>query len=165
MKAVIRPFDAPHVERLTQLINKTNQFNLTTRRYTQSEVEALVGDKGYITLYASLADKFGDNGITAALIAKLEGDTAAIELWVMSCRVFKRDLEKAVFDRLVAQCRALGVGRITGRYLPTAKNLFCKDFYATIGFEPTGGSDAGEKDYVFTVPADYAPQCTVIDVQ
>ena len=134
-------------------------------RYTQSEVEALVGDKGYITLYASLADKFGDNGITAALIAKLEGDTAAIELWVMSCRVFKRDLEKAVFDRLVAQCRALGVGRITGRYLPTAKNLFCKDFYATIGFEPTGGSDAGEKDYVFTVPADYAPQCTVIDVQ
>lgn len=165
MKAVIRPFDAPHAERLTQLINKTNQFNLTTRRYTQSEVEALVGDKGYITLYASLADKFGDNGITAALIARVDGCEAAIELWVMSCRVFKRDLEKAVFDRLVAQCRALGVQRITGRYLPTAKNLFCKDFYATIGFEPAGENEAGEKDYVFTVPADYRPQCTVIDVQ
>ena len=165
MRAEIGPFRAGQLGRITQLINKTNQFNLTTRRYTEAEVAACMQDEGCITLAGRLEDKFGDNGLVSAIIGRVRGGAVHIELWVMSCRVFKRDLEKAVFDRLVAQCRALGVGRITGRYLPTAKNLFCKDFYATIGFEPTGGSDAGEKDYVFTVPADYAPQCTVIDVQ
>lgn len=162
MTARIGPFDEGHLERITQLINKTNQFNLTTRRCTPGETAAAAADGHTITLYGALADKFGDNGITTALIAPVAGDTADIRLWVMSCRVFKRELELALFDALVAACKARGVKRITGHYIPTAKNLFVKDFYATIGFALTGEQPDGTRDYEYAIPADYTPRCTVI---
>lgn len=165
MTARMGPFDEEHLERITQLINKTNQFNLTTRRYTAGEVAACAADPACLTLYAGLSDKFGDNGITTALIAQTAGETADIRLWVMSCRVFKRDLEKALFDRLVALCLARGVRRITGCYIPTAKNLFVKDFYATIGFVMTGEDADGTRHYAFDIPGDYRPLCGVIHVE
>lgn len=165
MTAKAGPFDSAHLERITQLINKTNQFNLTTRRYTQGELAALVQDPDIITLYASLADKFGDNGITTALIARVQGGVAHIELWVMSCRVFKRKLEDALFDRLVSICKRRGITHITGRYLPTAKNLFVKDFYATIGFVQTDEDTAGNRTYVYEIPAHYHPRCSVIRIE
>ena len=128
-------FDAPHAERITQLINKTNQFNLTTRRYSAAQVESLLNNPNYITLYGRLIDKFGDNGLVTALIGQVQGDTLDIDLWIMSCRTFKRQLEQAMFDRLVEACAARGIRRIVGHYYPTAKNLLVRDFYATIGFE------------------------------
>ena len=135
MRCELGPFDTPHAERITQLINKTNQFNLTTRRYTAAEVEALMNDPACVTLYGRLLDKFGDNGIVTALIGRQTGDALDIELWIMSCRTFKRNLEYALFDRLVDVCRERGIKTINGIYLPTAKNLLVADFYATIGFE------------------------------
>lgn len=86
MRCELGPFDTPHAERITQLINKTNQFNLTTRRYTAAEVEALMNDPACVTLYGRLLDKFGDNGIVTALIGRQTGDALDIELWIMSCR-------------------------------------------------------------------------------
>lgn len=157
-------FDLPHAERITQLINKTNQFNLTTRRYTAAEVEKLIGNPDYITLYGRLVDKFGDNGIVTALIAHVRGDEADIELWIMSCRTFKRNLEHAMFDLLVEECAKRGVKRINGVYLPTAKNLLVSDFYATIGFEKTGESEKGEKSFSFTAFDGYSAQNTVMKV-
>lgn len=164
MHADIGAFDAAHAERITQLINKTNQFNLTTRRYTAAEVEALIGDPGHITLYGRLVDKFGDNGIVTALIAKKRGAEADIELWIMSCRTFKRDLELAMFDRLAAVCAAQGITRINGTYLPTAKNLLVRDFYATIGFAVTAENADGSRNFTLAPLSGYVPKNEVMEV-
>lgn len=158
-------FDAPHAERITQLINKSNQFNLTTRRYTAAEVESLIGDEQYVTLYGRLIDKFGDNGIVSIVIGHLDGDVMDIDLWVMSCRVLKRDLEKAMFDLLCEDAAAKGVKTIRGHYYPTAKNLLVKEFYATIGFEQVSVDEAGNKEYVYDLSAGHQPQCSVMEMR
>ncbi len=163
MSAHISPFSAEHLERITQLINKTNQFNLTTRRYTAEEVAARVQDKSYITLSGRLVDKFGDNGITTSIIGHINGGVLDIELWVMSCRVFKRHLEHAMFDALVAAAQQASVHTITGCYLPTAKNLLVSDFYATMGFKLTG-EEEGTRRFSYDVPSSYTQKNTVIKV-
>ena len=165
MRGEFGHFDAPHAERITQLINKSNQFNLTTRRYTAAEVEGLIGDAQYVTLYGRLVDKFGDNGIVSIVIGHADGPVLDIDLWVMSCRVLKRDMEKAMFDRLVEDALARGIKVIRGHYYPTAKNLLVKDFYATIGFEKTQEDEAGNRTYEFVIPAGYEPQCTVMEIK
>lgn len=163
MHCEIGAFDALHAERITQLINKTNQFNMTTRRYSAAEIEGLINNPDYITLYGRLVDKFGDNGIVTALIAHKNGTQADIDLWIMSCRTFKRTLEHAMFDRLVAVCKQAGITRINGVYYPTAKNLIVADFYATIGFEKIHENADGEKQFAFTAFDGYKSQCTVMD--
>ena len=163
MKAVIAPFDTAHAARITQLMNKTNQFNLTTRRYTDAEVSACMSDGNTLTLYASLADRFGDNGIVSALIGRVQDGILTIEEWVMSCRVFKRDLELAVFDALIAYCRTHNITSIEGDYLPTAKNAYVRTLYPTLGFSQTAESEEGTH-YCFDIPAESAPLCSVIEV-
>ncbi len=163
MKAVIAPFDTAHAARITQLMNKTNQFNLTTRRYTDAEVSACMSDGNTLTLYASLADRFGDNGIVSALIGRVQDGILTIEEWVMSCRVFKRDLELAVFDALIAYCRTHNITGIEGDYLPTAKNAYVRTLYPTLGFSQTAESEEGTH-YRFDIPAESAPLCSVIEV-
>lgn len=163
MKAVIAPFDTAHAARITQLMNKTNQFNLTTRRYTDAEVSACMSDGNTLTLYASLADRFGDNGIVSALIGRVKDGILTIEEWVMSCRVFKRDLELAVFDALIAYCRTHNITSIEGDYLPTAKNAYVRTLYPTLGFSQTAESEEGTH-YCFDIPAESAPLCSVIEV-
>lgn len=159
------PFDAAHAERITQLINKTNQFNLTTRRYSAAEVEGLLGDAGHITLYGRLLDKFGDNGIVTALIGAVQGETLDIELWIMSCRTFKRQLEQAMFDRLCEAAAARGIKRIVGHYYPTAKNLLVKDFYATIGFTMTEEEADGSRTFAYALEGPHTPLCTVMEIR
>ncbi|MBD5101276.1 MAG: HAD-IIIC family phosphatase [Subdoligranulum sp.] len=163
MRGEFGAFDAAHLERITQLINKTNQFNMTTRRYTAAEIEALCADPAYLTLYGRLADKFGDNGIVTAMIGHQQGETLEIDLWIMSCRVFKRNLEQTLFDQIVAACKARGVKTIVGRFLPTAKNLPAKDFYASIGFARVSESET-ETVYRFELPAQYEPLNHVMEV-
>ena len=158
-------FDAPHAERITQLINKTNQFNMTTRRYSAAEVESLIGSDGHVTLYGRLIDKFGDNGLVTALIGSIEGDTLTIDLWIMSCRTFKRQLEHAMFDRLVEACAAKGVKRIVGHYYPTAKNLIVRDFYATIGFEQTEETADGSRTFVYENVEAHKTLCDVMEIR
>ena len=162
MTATIRPFEAVYMQRIAQLTNKSNQFNLTTRRYTQSEMEQVAADHKHIRLYGRLRDKFGDNGIVTALIGRQTGDALDIELWIMSCRTFKRNLEYALFDRLVDVCRERGIKTINGIYLPTAKNLLVADFYATIGFEKISGGETGSV-FRYTVPAERTPLNTVME--
>ncbi|MEG1973113.1 MAG: HAD family hydrolase, partial [Oscillospiraceae bacterium] len=165
MTGEIGGFSSAHSERITQLINKTNQFNFTTRRYTQSEVDEIIADKqSYISAYAKLVDKFGDNGITTCLIAKVSENVANIDLWVMSCRVFKRHLEFAVFDFLVKECIKNGVDTITASYLPSAKNVIVKDFYDSIGFTLVSETEF-EKKYTFNIPTDYKIKNNVIEMK
>lgn len=165
MECEIGPFSPAHAERITQLINKTNQFNLTTRRYTAAEVEGIMQDPACLTLYGKLTDKFGDNGIVTAIIGHQTGEVLEIDLWIMSCRTFKRRLEHAMFDQLVADAAARGVKTIVGRYLPTAKNLLVSDFYATIGFEKTAENEDGSRTFAFTGFDGYQPQCGVMEIR
>jgi FkbH-like protein len=140
MTAEIAPFSAVYLERITQLINKTNQFNLTTRRYTGAEVEAIARDPRFITLYGRLVDKFGDNGLVSVLIGRTTGDKVEIDLWLMSCRVLNREMELAMFDALLEECRERGIREIAGLYIPSKKNGMVAEHYRTLDFA------AGERD-------------------
>ena len=135
MYAKICDFLPVYRQRITQLTNKSNQFNLTTKRFTESEIEEVSRNDGYIRLCGRLSDKFGDNGIVSVIIARCESDTAHIELWLMSCRVLKRDMELAMLDELVKKCQERGIKRIIGYYYKTPKNNMVSDLYAKFGFE------------------------------
>ena len=134
MTAEIEPFKQVYLERIAQLTNKSNQYNLTTRRYTLAELQALAASQEYICLYGILRDTFGDNGLISVLVGHQEERTLWIDLWLMSCRVLKRDMEHAMLDALVhhAQTRRLTV--IRGVYLPTKKNAMVADHYERLGF-------------------------------
>jgi len=134
MTMIAQPFDAVGLARVTQLINKTNQFNLTTQRLTDAEVAALMRNPKVVTLQVRLQDRFGDNGIIAVLIARANGSEAEIATWLMSCRVLGRSVEEACLNVLVEQVRALGVRRLVGLYRPTAKNGIVREMYGRLGF-------------------------------
>ena len=95
----------------------------------------------------------------------VQGDTLDIDLWIMSCRTFKRQLEQAMFDRLVEACAARGIRRIVGHYYPTAKNLLVRDFYATIGFELVSEAEDGSRTFVYENVSGHQPLCTVIEIR
>jgi len=135
MKAEIKPFVPVYLDRITQLTNKTNQFNLTTKRYTRGEIEAIAGSPDYITLYGRLSDKFGDNGLVSVVIGKIKGTEMHLDLWLMSCRVLKRDFEFVMFNELLKYAKAKGVQEIFGYYYQTAKNAMVKEFYNELGFK------------------------------
>jgi FkbH-like protein len=118
-----------------QLINKTNQFNLTTRRYTLAEMEAIARDPEYIGFYGRLADKFGDNGLISVVLGRRHEGAVHMDLWLMSCRVLKRDVEIAMLDAIAERAIAGGVTKLFGYYLPTKKNGMVADFYPNLGFE------------------------------
>lgn len=134
MTAEIEEFQTIDLQRITQLTNKSNQFNLTTKRYTQSEIEKISSDSHYITLCGRLKDKFGDNGIVSVVIGRMENDVLHIDLWLMSCRVLKRNMEYAMLDRLVSEARLQGIRKICGYYLKTKKNSMVKSLFSDFGF-------------------------------
>ena len=116
------------------MTNKSNQFNLTTRRYTEDEIRAAASDGEHIALYGKLVDRFGDNGVVSVVIGKKEGADLHMELWLMSCRVLKKDMEFAMLDEVVAKAKEQGIGRIVGYYYPTAKNNMVRELYGKFGF-------------------------------
>jgi FkbH-like protein len=135
MRAVIEPVTMKNLARVAQLINKTNQFNLTTRRMTEAQVQALVGNPDSYTSTIRLDDKFGANGLISVVIGAIKSGSLEIENWLMSCRVLKRGVEFLEMQRLVEFCRNRGLEVIIGRYLPTAKNDLVRNHYAELGFE------------------------------
>lgn len=142
MKATIGDFIPVYIARITQLTNKSNQFNLTTKRYTQTEMEE-VWLANYIRLYGKLIDKFGDNGVVSVVIGEKREDTLHIDLWLMSCRVLKRDMEQAMLDTLVEKCRQNGISKIRGYYYPTKKNGMVRELYGTFGFAKISEDENG----------------------
>ena len=135
MTAVIKPFELIYNARIAQLTNKSNQFNLTTKRYSQGEIEEILYDKNYITLYGKLKDKFGDNGVVSVCIGKIDGKICHIDLWLMSCRVLKREMEYAMMDVFIHKCQQRGILEIRGYYYPTEKNGMVKSFYKMMNFD------------------------------
>ena len=124
--------------RSTQLIGKTNQFNTTTIRYSAEQISAFIEDKTTMTLQCRLADRFGDNGLVSAMILTRDNrdkKTFVIAIWVMSCRVFGRQLEQEMMNIAVKQARDRGVRFLVGLYSPTAKNAVIRSLYSDFGFE------------------------------
>lgn len=139
-----RPFDQIGLTRITQLINKTNQFNLTTRRYTDEEVAAVIADPAAFGLQFRLKDRFGDNGIIAIVIGRVDSEGLCdLDTWLMSCRVLGRRVEEATLAVVIKQAAAHGATGLLGRYRKTAKNGMVADHYERLGFtaEPEGADD------------------------
>lgn len=134
MKADIDFAKPLYFERIAQLTNKTNQFNLTTKRYSLADIENIASSKDEIIFYGRLQDKFGDNGLISIVIGRKEEKALHIDLWLMSCRVLKRNMEEAMFDFLIKYCKENNIEKIYGYYYKTAKNNMVKDFYKNLGF-------------------------------
>ena len=164
MKATIRSFEPVYMARIAQLTNKSNQFNLTTQRMTQAQIEQMAADDSYITLYGKLEDKFGDNGVVSVVIAQKEEKAAHIRLWLMSCRVLKRDMELAMLDELVERCQEAGIEEIYGYYYPTAKNNMVRKFYGELGFEKCSEDETGNSVWKLNT-AGYEKRNHVIEVE
>lgn len=134
MTAEIDVFNSTYMERIAQLTNKSNQYNLTTRRYTLAEIEATAHDSGHIGIYGKLTDRFGENGLISVVLGSIEGSDLILDLWLMSCRVLKREMEIAMLDGIAGRAKAHGLKRLIGVYLPTAKNAMVADHYERLGF-------------------------------
>jgi FkbH-like protein len=116
------------------LINKTNQFNLTTKRYSEDDIIAVMEDPKAFGICLRLIDRFGDNGIISIVIGKRADDAILLDTWLMSCRVLGRQVEHATLNVVSEEARRLGARRIVGEYLPTDKNTMVKDLYPRLGF-------------------------------
>ena len=134
MSITFQPFDEIGRARIAQLIGKSNQFNLTTRRYSEAQVRDMEEDPDCFTLQVRLVDTFGDNGMISVIICRRAASRWDIDTWLMSCRVLGRRVEQAVLQELVAQARASGIRQIVGTYRPTDRNRLVEDHYAKLGF-------------------------------
>ncbi|WP_342710226.1 HAD-IIIC family phosphatase [Bradyrhizobium sp. B124] len=145
MVMTIGPFDNAGRSRITQLINKSNQFNLTTRRYTEADIEQLGGNSDVLTYQVRLADSYGDNGMISVIIARADGVGWTVDTWLMSCRVLGRGVEQAVLNELVARVQQSGGKELIGIYRPSGRNDMVADHYRKLGFaqvetKPDGSS-------------------------
>ena len=165
MTAEIRTFTPTYVERISQLTNKTNQFNLTTKRYTVAQIEAFAQDPSYLGLYAKLTDRFGDNGLISVVLGRVEEKRMHLDLWLMSCRVLKREMEFAMLDCLVERAQSNGVEEIFGYFVPTTKNSMVATHYELLGFRRTShDSQNGTTKWLLNTK-DYCPRNTHILVK
>ena len=144
MTLSIAPFDDAGRKRIAQLISKSNQFNLTTRRYSEAEIAGLQSRSDAMTIQARLEDIFGDNGMISAVICRQTGQRLEVDTWIMSCRVLGRRVEEAILQYVVAQARLKGITEIIGRYLPTARNGLVRDHFSKLGFSRIDEQPSGE---------------------
>ena len=165
MQLLWRRFDQIGLQRTVQLINKTNQFNLTTRRYSEEDVVAVIDDARAFGLQLRLIDRFGDNGIIAIVIGKMQGDNdLLIDTWLMSCRVLGRQVEPTTLNLVADAAKRLGARRLIGEYLPTKKNGMVKDHYQKLGFTMIEQGGDGSSRSVLELPT-FVPASTFIDVR
>lgn len=146
-----------------QLINKTNQFNLTTRRYREDEVVEAMAAPDTMTLQIRLADKFADHGMIAVIMGKKVEDRLEIDTWLMSCRVLGRGVEEACGNLVMEHAHRMGASSVTGLYKPTAKNEMVAQHYAKLGFEKVREYENGETRWILSVSG-YVPRPTHIEV-
>lgn len=164
MTAIIKPFEPLYAERITQLTNKSNQFNLTTKRYTLSQINGLMSNVHYISLYGKLADRFGDNGIVSLVVGECVEDALHIDLWLMSCRVLKRNMEYAMLDSLVSSAKKRGIDKVFGYYYKTAKNEMVENLFQDFGFQKAEDLGGGNTKWELGL-AQYQNKNTVIAVE
>ena len=162
MKAEFANVHAGNLDRATQLINKTNQFNLTGLRLSKTEVEQFAREN--ISICGTLSDKYGNNGLVSVILGEIRDSRILhVAVWVMSCRVFKRQLEYAMFDELVRLCCRQGIDTIEGEYIQTKKNMPVSDLYRDLGFVLTR-EQTGHQNWEYRIPEDYVNHNQVIQI-
>jgi len=157
LKISVSVNEPSHIARIAQLTQKTNQFNLTTKRYTETEIREFCSSAEWRVYSFSLADRFGDFGITGAALAKIDTALASgsIDTLLLSCRVLGRNAEIKFFDAIVEDLRANGVEQLNATFIPTAKNMQVESFYDRRGFA-VSANGTGAKSYAINVSA-YRP--------
>jgi FkbH-like protein len=150
MVGIIRPFEALDAGRLSQLTQRTNQFNLTTRRRTEAEILELAARPDIVAFSFRLRDRFGDHGLVALIIGVVQGDVLEVDTWLMSCRVLNRDVEESMLNELVRRAAARGCTLLRGVYIPTAKNIMVRDLYTRLGFSP-GADEPTRREWTLPV--------------
>ena len=125
--------DSAHLPRMAQLLNKTNQFQLTDRRFSETELQALTSDPTAWVGWFALRDKFGDNGLISLVVVRIDGSLASIDAWAMSCRVFSRGMEELVFQVLCRELSQRGIITLLGRYVASPKNSVVETLYERLG--------------------------------
>jgi FkbH-like protein len=157
MEIVFQPFDDVGRTRIAQLVNKSNQYNLTTRRYTEAQVAEIAADATCFTLQVRLLDSFGDNGMISVVIARgVGGDEWAIDSWLMSCRVLGRQVEHMVLHELLRHAAVAGAKTLVGTFIPTDRNGLVEDHYAKLGFTLVGRAGDGTTTWRLPVGSDLA---------
>jgi FkbH-like protein len=151
MTGVITPFNKLDAPRIAQLIAKSNQFNLTTRRRTEAEVLDIVENERFSAFSMRLSDRFGDHGLIAVVVGDAVGEDFMIDTWLMSCRVLKRQVEEEILNEIVRLARERGCARVIGKYIPTAKNGMVRELYPKMGFMHSREEDGGTQIYVLHV--------------
>jgi FkbH-like protein len=165
MRLVWRRFDRVGLSRAVQLINKTNQFNLTTRRYSEADVLGVMEDDRAFGAQLRLIDRFGDNGIIAIVIGRLvEEEDVLIDTWLMSCRVLGRQVEPTTLNLVATLAREMGGRRLIGEYIATTKNAMVKDHYAKLGFCAIDGAGANTSRYALDLTK-FIPRDTFVEVR
>ena len=162
MKATVSEFVPIDVPRITQLINKSNQFNLTTRRRTEAEVQELMASSEHAGFTVRLSDRFGEHGLIAIVVTHIQARELIVDTWLMSCRVLKRQVEEATLNEIARLAETYNCDTIVGIYRPTAKNGMVKDLYPKLGFVP---KDVSEEESTFTLEVKtYTPKETKIQI-
>ncbi|UWU71918.1 HAD family hydrolase [Bradyrhizobium sp. NC92] len=162
MRGTIKEFDSLDVPRIAQLIARSNQFNLTTIRRSETEIQALLGRLDYRCFTMRLEDRFGDSGLISVVIAKIEGGVFVLDTWLMSCRVLKRQVEDEIMNEIFRLAEVAGCTTVRGIYLPTTKNGIVAEIYEEFGFARTEDS-AARKVFELEVRK-YQLRSTMIDV-
>lgn len=157
MECTIAPFDDLGRARIAQLINKSNQFNLTTRRYTEADVAAIQSDPDKFTMQVRLVDRFGDNGMISVVIFDRADKVWHCDTWLMSCRVLGRRVEEAVLAHVAKAAKAAGATRLTGEYIPTPKNVLVEKHFEKLGFTQSGEREGGGTEWALDLDAYAAP--------
>lgn len=157
MTSLVEPFNRFNTPRVAQLSNRSNQFNLRTVRYNETDIASIANSALHYSFTFTLDDKFGSNGLICVIILKAEDEeTLFIDSWLMSCRVLKRTMENFALNTLVALARQKGFLFLKGEYIPTAKNEMVKDFYKQLGFTNKDG-------FWYMAIAEYTDKETFID--
>ena len=144
MEITFQPFDETGRARIAQLIAKSNQFNLTSHRYSEAQVAAFQTDSNCFTLQVRLSDVFGDNGMISVIICRqLDADELEFDTWLMSCRVLGRRVENLVLQEVVDYARARGLRRLVGKYIPTDRNALVEHHFKKLGFDKVRTDEGG----------------------
>jgi FkbH-like protein len=152
------PVDADTCVRVTQLINKTNQFNLTTKRYSQEEVERRMISPNFWFRWYRLRDRFADHGLIGVLLAEMTGREWTVDTWLMSCRVIGRGVEAFMFRDIAERARRSGAERLRAHYISTAKNKLVEDLLPRFGFVATGNAGG----FALELAGAVLPECSFL---
>jgi FkbH-like protein len=162
MKLTWGRVDQISLGRAVQLINKTNQFNLTTKRYSEREVRAMIENPGVVCLQLRLVDRFGDNGIIAVVIGRLNESVLELDSWLMSCRVVGRQVEEATLNVIAAVAKKMSARAVRGIFRPTNKNAMVSGHYQRLGFVVV--SDGPEQSESILELESFLPRATAIRI-